>query len=291
MNATANAAPQKAEHWDKIISSKRKLLDLRLGEVWQYRYLIKTLVKRDFVVAYKQTVLGPLWYLVQPLISAVMYAFVFGNVANIGTDGVPQMLFYFAGSMLWTYFSSCLTRCASTFTDNQGVFGKVYFPRIAPPIAVCGYNIIKLLTQCLLLAAIFAYYVIVKKAPVHPTLWALTFPLVILWIGALGGGLGLIVSALTTKYRDLNILLNFGVQLIMYVTPVAYPLSEVPPSLMFIAYANPLSAPIEFFRVSFYGVGSLEPGMVASSLVMTFVFVFLGLVVFTQSERNFVDVI
>lgn len=279
------------EQWDKIITAKKRLLDLHLRDVWDYRYLIKMFIKRDFVVAYKQTILGPIWYLVQPLITAFMYMFVFGQMAQVGTDGIPHILFYFAGTMLWTYFTSCLLSCAETFTANQAVFGKVYFPRLTSPIATCGFHIIKLVIQFLLLAVLFLYYLFIQKAPVHISLWAFTFPLIVIWIGLLGGSLGLIISSLTTKYRDLKLLLTFGIQLAMYATPVVYPISEIPSRFSWLAYANPMCAPIEFFRIAFYGAGNLAPSMIITSIAMTFVFVFFGLILFTKNERNFVDVI
>ena len=279
------------QQWTKVITAKKRLLELHLRDVWDYRYLIKMFIKRDFVVTYKQTVLGPIWYLVQPLVSAVMYTFVFGQMAKVGTDGVPFILFYFAGTMLWTYFTNCLSSCAGTFSANQGIFGKVYFPRLTSPIATCGFHIIKLAIQSLLLASIFLYTVFVQKGPVHISLLALTFPLIILWIGLLGGSLGLIISSLTTKYRDLNILLAFGIQLAMYATPVVYPLSEIPARFSWLAYANPMCAPIEFFRIAFYGAGHLEPSMILTSLGITIVVTFFGLVLFNRNERSFVDVI
>ena len=277
--------------WTKVITAKKRLLDLHLRDVWDYRYLIKMFIKRDFVVTYKQTILGPIWYLVQPLVSSIMYMFVFGKMANVGTDGVPYILFYFAGTMLWTYFTSCLNSCASTFSANQGVFGKVYFPRLTSPIATCGFHIIKLAIQFFLLAFIILYTVFIQKTPVHITPWALLFPVIVLWIGLLGGSLGLIISSLTTKYRDLNILLAFGIQLAMYATPVVYPLSQIPEKFSWLAYANPMCAPIEYFRIAFYGAGHLEPSMIITSVVVTVAVTFLGLILFTRNERNFVDVI
>lgn len=279
------------EHWDKVITAKKRLLDLHLRDVWDYRYLIKMFIKRDFVVTYKQTILGPIWYLVQPIVSAIMYMFVFGQMAQVGTDGVPYILFYFAGTMLWQYFTACLNSCASTFTANAGVFGKVYFPRLTAPVASCGFHIIKLAIQFMLLAVIYVCMLFFMKINVRPTWWAFLFPLQILWIGLLGGGMGLIISSLTTKYRDLNILLAFGMSLAMYITPVVYPLSELPAKFFWIPYVNPMCAPIELFRISFYNAGHLEPAIVISSVSITLVLTFFGLVLFTRNERNFVDVI
>lgn len=291
MSETAVVAKSENTHWTKVITAKKRLLDLHLRDVWDYRYLIKMFVKRDFIVTYKQTILGPLWYLVQPLITAVMYMFIFGKMAKVGTDGVPFILFYFAGTMLWTYFTSCLESCSKVFTVNQNVFGKVYFPRLTSPIATCGFHIIKLVIQCLLLAVIFLYTVFIQKHPIQISWLALTFPLIVLWIGLLGGSLGLIISSLTTKYRDLNILLTFGIQLGMYATPVVYPLSELPAKFSWLAYANPMCAPIEFFRIAFYGAGHLDMSILLTSIGVTLFLTFFGLVLFTRNERNFVDVI
>ncbi len=291
-NTNENAVSVKNEKdWDKIITAKKRLLDLHLRDVWDYKYLIKMFIKRDFVVAYKQTILGPIWYLLQPLITAFMYMFVFGQMAKVGTDGIPYILFYFAGTMLWSYFTSCLTSCAATFTQNQSVFGKVYFPRLTSPIATCGFHMIKLAIQFLLLVVLYIYSYFFQKAPIHLSWYALLFPFIIIWIGLLGGSLGLIVSSLTTKYRDLNLLLTFGIQLAMYATPVVYPLSEIPSRFSWLAYVNPMCAPIEFFRIAFYGAGNLEPSMIITSIVVTFVLTFFGLILFTKNERNFVDVI
>ena len=285
------AVTNNEQQWDKIITVKKRLLELNLHDIWDYRYLIKMFIKRDFVVTYKQTILGPIWYLVQPIVSAIMYMFVFGQMAKVGTDGIPFILFYFPGTMLWTYFTSCLVSCSATFSSNQGVFGKVYFPRLTSPIATCGFHIIKLVIQFVLLIAIYIYTYFFQHAAIHLSWFALLFPFVILWIGALGGSLGLIISSLTTKYRDLNILLAFGIQLAMYATPVVYPLSEIPERFSWIPYVNPMCAPIEFFRIAFYGAGNLEPEMILSSLGITAVSIFLGLILFTRNERNFVDVI
>ena len=278
------------EHWDKIITSEHKLLDLRLREVWQYRDLIWLFIKRDFAVAYKQTILGPLWYVIQPLFSTIMYAFVFGNLANIGTDGVPQLLFYYGGTMLWTYFTSCFTSAAGTFSANAGIFSKVYFPRLTAPISTTVGHVVKLGIQALMLACFYIYYLLIGKGP-HPTWYALLTPLLIPWIGAMGMGLGLIISSLTTKYRDLNVLVSFGLSLAMYATPIVYPLSQSPEKFKWVFYINPMSAPVELWHMWLYGAGSLPPNMALLSLAETLVFLFFGLVLFTHNERTFVDVI
>lgn len=292
---TNTAETKEAERWDKTISANRGLLDLHLKDVWDYRYLIKMFIKRDFVIAYKQTILGPLWYLVQPVVSSLMYAFVFGTLAGVGTDGVPFILFYFSGTMLWSYFTSCLSGSAGTFIANQLIFGKVYFPRLTAPIATCGFHMIKLVIQFALLVAFMLYYALAKRVQIDVSALCLTFPLIFVWIGVLGTSLGLIVSSLTTKYRDLSILLAFALQLAMYATPVVYPLSQLD-AIPFafagiIPYANPMCAPIELFRIAFFGAGRLSAGVVCASLAATAASLFLGLVLFTRNERNFVDVI
>lgn len=281
---------QENEHWDKVISSKKKLMDLHLKDVWDYKYLIKMFIKRDFIVAYKQTILGPIWYLIQPVFTAIMQTFIFGKMAGLGTDGIPYLLFYFTGSMLWAYFTACLNGCSATFTANQNIFGKVYFPRLVSPIATSCFHIIKLVIQFALFVVFYAYFFF-NGMKIALTPYILLFPLVVIWIGVLGTGFGLIISSLTTKYRDLNIILGFGLHLAMYATPVVYPLSQIPEKFSWIAYINPMCAPVEFFRIAFFNAGSLTPLMYASSLGITFLVAFFGLVLFTKNERNFVDVI
>lgn len=278
------------ENWDLVLKPKTKWLDLRIRELIKYRDLVLLFIKRDFTTAYKQTILGPLWYIVQPLVSTVMYTFIFGNLAEIGTDGVPYLLFYFAGTMLWTYFTGTLNSASSVFTSNSGLFGKIYFPRLTVPISTTVGHIIKLGIQFACLLVFYIYYLIIG-ANVNPSWWILAFPLLIIWIGLLGCGIGMVVSALTTKYRDLNQLLSFGLSLAMYATPIVYPLSEAPANLAWVFYINPMSAPVELFRMWFYGAGSVPTPMIFLSLGMTAVFFFFGLVLFNKNERTFVDVV
>lgn len=277
-------------NWSLIIEPRRKLFDLRLRELIQYRDLVSLFVKRDFVTQFKQTILGPLWFVINPLISTIMYTFVFGNLAGIGTDGVPSILFYYAGTMLWTYFSTCFTDASNLFTNNAGLFGKVYFPRLTVPVSNIIFNLLKAGVQFALLITFYIYFLI-AKAPLAPSWSILLFPLSFIWIAMLGVGLGLIVSSLTTKYRDLRILVTFALSLGMYVTPVVYPLSEIPQNFGWLFYINPLSAPIELFRVWFFGAGSVPLPMLLSSLGATLVIGLLGIVMFNQNERNFIDVV
>ena len=281
---------KEVETWDKIITAKHNLFNLNLKDVYRYKDLIRMFIKRDFVIQYKQTVLGPLWYLIQPIISSIMYMFIFGRLANIGTDGIPFLLFYYSGNMLWMYFTSCLLTTSAVFTTNQSVFSKVFFPRLVVPVSTLFGQMIKLGIQFVLLLFFYAYYFFKGVIP-NPSFFMLLSPFVVLWIGMLGIGLGLIISSLTTKYRDLNVLLNFGIQLMMYATPVVYPLSEISEKFRFLLFINPMSAPMELFRIIFFRAGSLPVEMLFSSLLVTLGILFLGLILFSKNEKVFVDVI
>jgi lipopolysaccharide transport system permease protein len=278
------------ETWDLTVSSKHKLLDLNLRELVRYRDLILMFFVRDFTTVYKQTILGPLWYIISPLCSTLVYAFAFGNIAGIGTDGIPVLLFYYGGTMLWSYFSNSLNSAANIFVANSNVFGKVYFPRLSVPIATTFGAVFKMLIQFAMLMVFLVYY-IVSGNPVRPTMYALLFPVTILWLGALGMGIGMMFSALTTKYRDLNHVLTLGLSLAMYVTPVIYPLSQVPKRFYFFFYINPVSAPMELFRIWFYGTGHVPLTMTVSSIAVTVSMLIFGLMLFTNNERTFMDVI
>ena len=278
------------ENWSLIITPKRKLLDLQIRELIRYRDLIFLFVKRDFVTQYKQTILGPLWFVINPLISTVMYTFVFGRLANIGTDGIPYTLFYYSGTMLWTFFTGCFTDSSNVFINNANIFGKVYFPRLVVPINYVLSNSIKIAVQFAMLLVIFIYNIIIGS-PLHPSWLMLLFPLLVIWLAAIGVGAGLIISSLTTKYRDLKNLVSFAIGLAMYATPVVYPLSEIPKSFGWVAYANPVGAPIELFRAWFFGSASINNSMILTSLGITVLLVVCGLILFNQNERNFIDVV
>ena len=276
--------------WDLTVSSKHKLFDFKLRELLKRRDLIYMFFWRDFITTYKQTILGPLWYIINPLCSAFIYAFAFGTVVGIGTDGIPMLLFYFGGTMLWNFFSTCLNSASGIFLANSYIFGKVYFPRLSMPIATTMSATFRLAVQFVVLMFFLAYYIMTGN-PVRPTLWALLFPLIVIWIGLLGTGIGMICSALTTKYRDLNHVVVLALQLAMYVTPIVYPLSQVPEKFRSLFYINPLSAPVELFRVWFYGAGSVTNEMIYISVASTVLVVFIGLVLFNKTERTFMDVI
>lgn len=276
--------------WSLVIEAKRKWLEISIRELLRYRDLIWLFVKRDFVAVYKQTILGPLWFVLNPLFTTIIYNFIFGRLAKIPTDGVPQSLFYFGGTMLWSYFAISLTSASDTFTTNAALFGKIYFPRLTVPISKAISNLIPLLIQSGALACLYAFFAL-GGSTVRPTWWALMVPLIFVQLALLGTGFGMIVSSLTTKYRDLRQLVNFGVSLWLYATPIVYPLSRVPENLRWIMVANPVSVPIEGFRIAVYGVGGLEPPMIWVSVLVTAVVTFTGLILFSRMEKTFVDVI
>ncbi len=276
--------------WSLVIRPKSRWLNLNLRELYHYRDLIKLFVNRDFVTVYKQTILGPLWFIMNPLFTSIIYTFIFGNLAKIPTDGVPSTLFYYGGTMLWGYFSTCLNSGADVFSGNAGLFGKVYFPRLAVPVSKVFSNLISVVIQFATLLVFYVYFV-ARGAPIRPTWWVLAFPLLLAQLAMLGTGFGMIISSLTTKYRDLRQLVGFGMSLWMYATPIVYPLSQMPQKYRWVSIINPVSAPIEAFRAAFYGVGGPTPFMMWSSIAVTFMVLFLGLILFNHNERTFVDVI
>ena len=272
------------------ISSTHRLLDLHLDELWRYRDLIWLLTRRSFVVTYTQTILGPLWLVLNPLLTSAIYVVLFGRIAGLSTGGVPQLLFYLLGTALWTYFSSCVTANASTFVDNANLFGKVYFPRLAVPISQVLGALIRLGIQLLLVGALLAYYVVIGAVSPRWELWA-AVPVMLLQLGALGMGCGIIVSSLTTRYRDLKVLVGFGVSLWMYITPVVYPLSSVPESLRWLVSINPVTTPMECLRLALLGVGNVAMGDLVLSVAVACAVIFAGMVIFTKVERTFMDTI
>jgi len=289
---TSNLAPDtSSEHWDMIIQPKAHLFDLKLKEVWKYRDLLWLFVRRDFTAQYKQTILGPLWHFIQPIFTTLMFLVVFGKIANIPTDGVPQVLFYMSGITIWNYFSACLTSTSNTFVANAGIFGKVYFPRLVIPLSTVMSNLVKFGIQFLLLMGVFVFYVI-KGSHVHLTISFLMIPVLVLMMAGMGLGLGIIISSMTTKYRDLNILLGFAVQLLMYATPVAYPLSFLKHN-KFASWIqwNPLTPIVEAFRYALFQQGSFSAGSLLYSTAFIIVVLFIGLLTFSKVERTFMDTV
>ena len=273
------------------ITSKRRWFDLNLKEVWQYKDLIWLFTKRSFVLTYKQTVLGPAWIFLNPILTSIIYTFVFGGIAGMSTDGLPQILFYLSGNAVWSFFSSCITTNATTFTGNANVFGKVYFPRLTTPISNVLSAIIRFGIQMILVLVVLAYYVI--KGEVHPNWEAwLLLPVVLLNLGMMGLGIGILISSMTTKYRDLTVLVGFGVSLWMYLTPVIYPLSQMGEgTFRTILLVNPVTAPTEIFRYAVLGQGTIVPEYVALSWGITILVTLLGIMVFNRVEKTFMDTV
>ena len=278
------------ENWTTIIKPKTGWFDINLKELIQYKDLIVMFVKRDFKTMYKQTILGPLWIIINPLLTTLMFTVVFGNIANISTDGMPQIVFYMLGTTVWTYFSSCLTKTSSTFTGNAAIFGKVYFPRLVPPISTVISGLINFGVQFLMFLGFMAYFMI-KGSPIEPNLWILITPLLLVQLAALALGFGIIISSMTTKYRDLAVLVGFGVQLWMYATPVVYPASQIGGKLKTLMMLNPVSPIVESFRYAFLGSGSIPWNYLGISVVTTLVVLFAGVVLFSRVEKTFMDTV
>lgn len=279
------------ESFDLVIKPQTNLFSVNLKEVWKYRDLLVMLIKRDFVTYYKQTVLGPLWFLIQPIFTTVIYVFVFGSLAGISTDGLPQPLFYMAGITIWNYFSDCLNKVSTVFTANQGVFGKVYFPRLVTPLSIVVSNLIKFGIQFLLLLAFMLYFGLATDAQFSINLYALFLPLHIFLLAGLGLGFGMIITSLTTKYRDLVFLLTFGIQLLMYATPIIYPLSTAPEKYRWIIELNPITSIVETFRYGFLGSGQFDIYQLLYSIVFTVIVLLFGAIIFNKTEKSFMDTV
>jgi len=278
------------QEWDLTIEGQNSLFDLKFKDVWRYRDLLTMFVKRDFVSFYKQTILGPLWFFIQPLFTTIIYTFVFGRLAAISTDGLPQPLFYLAGITAWNYFADCLTKTSTVFRDNSNIFGKVYFPRLILPLSIVASNLVRFGVQMLLFLSMMGYYYWQGSA-FTPTWALLMFPVLVLMMALLGLGLGLIITAMTTKYRDLAFLVTFGVQLLMYTTTVVYPLSATPIKYRHIIELNPMTGIIEAFRYSFLGKGEFSAWSVGYSALVTLVVLFFGIIIFNKTEKTFVDTV
>ncbi len=286
-NTPQNILP---DEWTMILRPKKSLLDINLRELWQYRDLIMLFVKRDFVSKYKQTILGPLWFIIQPLLTTIMFTIIFGNIAGISTSGVPKMLFYMAGIVGWTYFSTCLNDTSQTFIKNASIFGKVYFPRLALPISVVISNLVSFVIQFVFLL-LFLVYFMIKGTGVTPNIHVLWLPFLVLLMAGLGLGFGIIISSLTTKYRDLTHLVTFGVTLWMYATPIIYPLSEIPEKYRIMVLANPMTPVVETFKTALLGVGEVNPLHILYSFGFTIVLLAVGVVIFNKVEKTFMDTV
>lgn len=278
------------DDWDLVVKPLNKWYDLRLKEILRYKDLLLLFVRRDFVSVYKQTILGPIWFFIQPIITSITFTVIFGNLARISTDGIPPILFYMSGITLWNYFSDTLTKTSDTFTANANIFGKVYFPRMIVPLSVVLSNLIKFSVQLLLFLSVWIYFLITKD-DVHPNIYLLLVPFLILLMGFLGLACGIIISSMTTKYRDLKFLVGFGVQLLMYATPIVYPLSIVPEKYKWIILANPVTSIVETFKFAFLGIGDFNIWHLGYSLIFTIILFFIGLVVFHKVEKSFMDTV
>ena len=282
---------QPGEQWDLEIKSKSKLIDFDFAEVWRYRDLMWLFVKRDFIAQYKQTVLGPLWHLIQPILTTIMFVLVFGRIARLSTDGIHPILFYMSGITIWNYFSICLTSTSNTFVTNASIFGKVYFPRIIMPISAIFSNLIRFLVQVLLLASVITWYHF-HGYPFAFSVNLLLIPVLLIMVGAIALGMGIIVSSLTTKYRDFSVLLVFAVQLGMYATPIAYPMSFLTDqSYAAILRLNPLSPIVEAFRYSLFGKGMFSALSLLQSASFALVTLFIGLILFNKVQKSFMDTV
>ena len=277
------------QQWTETIESNHSLFDLKLKEVWRYKDLVYMFVKRDFVSEFKQTVLGPIWFFINPIFTTVVYVVVFGNIAGLSTDGAPKVLFYLAGVTLWNYFSNCLTRTSGVFRDNASIFGKVYFPRLVMPLTIVISNLMKFGVQFALFISFLIYYMI--KGEVQPNIWILATPFIIILMAAFALGTGMIFSALTTKYRDLQMLLGFGISLFMYATPVIYPLSSLSGIWRTIAMYNPLTGIFECFKYGWLGVGDFSVTILLISTVIIFIILAIGTLIFNKVEKGFMDTV
>jgi lipopolysaccharide transport system permease protein len=277
--------------WDMVIEPQRGLLDLRVRELWRYRDLVLLFVRRDFVAVYKQTILGPLWYLIQPLLTTLTFTVIFGKIASLPTDGLPQFLFYMSGTVVWAYFADCLNKTSNTFVGNANLFGKVYFPRMAVPVSILISNLITFSIQFILFI-LFILFFVLRGTPIQPHwTWIALSPLLVLMMAGLGLGFGIIISSMTTKYRDLRFLVTFGVQLLMYATPVIYPVSSIPARFQWLILANPMTPIVEAFRYAFLGAGETQLSYLLYSFGFMLAVVFLGSVVFNRVEQTFMDTV
>jgi len=284
----------KTEDWLFEISSKKRAVDFNLKELWHYKDLLLLFVKRDIVTFYKQTVLGPIWFVIQPLITSVIQFIIFSKIASIPSDGVPYFLFVLAGNIIWFYFSDCLKATSETFTSNQNIFGKVYFPRIIMPLKVAVSNLIKFVIQFVFFLGVLIYY-LYQDTPITLTPYVLLLPFLLLVIAFIALGAGMLISSMTVKYRDLNFVITFGISLFMYITPIVYPtslvLEKIDPKYHQLIYLNPLTGLFDFFKFAFLGSDCFDFGAILYSVIFSIVIFFLGLLVFTRTEKSFIDVI
>ena len=278
------------QSWTEEIKSQNTLFSINFKEVWHYRDLLLMLVKRDYVTFYKQTILGPIWFFIQPLMTTVVYLVLFGQIAKLSTDGAPQIAFYLAGITIWNYFSEALTKTSTVFKDNANLFGKVYFPRLIMPLAIVCSGLMKFAIQFGLFIAVVLYFTFINPK-IQPNLWVLITPFLVLLMATFALGLGMIFSSLTTKYKDLVFLLSFGIQLFMYATPVVYPTSAMPSKFAWLLHINPLTGIFECFRYAYLGTGSFQPLDLLISTILIGILFFIGIVIYNKVEKSFMDTV
>ena len=276
--------------WTEEIKSKDSLLSINFKEVWLHRDLLYMLVKKDFITFYKQTILGPIWFFIQPILTVAMFVILFGQIAKLSTDGLPQIAFYLSGTVIWGYFSEALTKTSTVFKDNAAVFGKVYFPRLIMPIAIVCSGLMKFAIQFSLFILVVLYFTFVE-GNIQPNIWILATPILILLMASFALGLGMIFSSLTTKYKDLTFLLTFGIQLAMYATPVVYPISAIPDTYKWIVHLNPLTGIFECFRYGYLGAGDFNLNSLLISTLLISVILALGIIIFNKVEKSFMDTV
>ena len=276
--------------WTEEIKSQNTLFSVNLKEVWHYRDLLLMLVKRDYVTFYKQTILGPIWFFVQPILTTLIYVILFGQVAKLSTDGLPQMAFYLSGVTIWSYFSDVLNKTAIVFQTNASIFGKVYFPRLIMPLSIVISGLMKFLIQFTLFVCVVLYFTFIKES-IQPNFWILATPFLLFLMAAFALGLGMIFSSMTTKYKDLTMLLSFGVQLFMYVTPVVYTVTSIPSQYKFIVRFNPLTSIFECFRYGYLGAGHFQPLTLVYSTISIFILLAVGVLIFNKVEKSFMDTV
>lgn len=277
--------------WTKIIRPKRSFLDFDLKSIFRGKDLLFLFVKRDFISVYKQTVLGPLWFFIQPILTTAMFVVVFSRIAGISTDGIPPILFYLGGITCWNYFAECLNKTSNTFIENQHIFGKVYFPRILSPLSVVITSLLKFGIQLTLFLAVYLYFIFVNDTSVQASWTIILFPVLVLIMGILGLGIGMIISSLTTKYRDLRFLIQFGVQLWMYATPIIYPVSLLEGNAKTLIMLNPMTSIVETFKYSFFGTGTLDWFYLTYTIIVSLLIFLIGLLIFNKTEQNFMDTV
>jgi len=278
------------QQWTEEINSHDSLFTINFKEVWQYRDLLIMLVKKEYITFYKQTILGPIWFFVQPILTTLIYVLLFGQIAKLSTDGSPQIAFYLSGITLWNYFSECLTKTSSVFKDNAAVMGKVYFPRLIMPLSIVVSGLMKFSIQFTLFICVIFYFTFVKEL-IHPNIWVIATPFLLLLMACFSLGMGMIFSSLTTKYKDLVFLLTFGIQLLMYASPVVFPISSIPEKYKWIIISNPLTGIFECFRYGFLGTGNFEPTSLIFSTLTTLVILTIGVLVFNKVEKSFMDTV